>query len=144
MKTIKFIYLITFTILCTTLSYSQVQTHTIISGKTTIAKFYLQRELESMKKGQLIDLYVERSNALSCSLHLIGLASNPNVTMKDLGIVESSDIIKQLEIKHAEEVNFVAKISNFEKTFLPYVDKIELVSSILFYEDILKKLQGKD
>jgi hypothetical protein len=97
-----------------------------------------------MKKGQLIDLYVESSNALSCSLHLIGLASNPNVTIIDLGIVENSDILKQLEIKNAEEVNFASKISNFEKTFLPYVDKIELVSSILFYEDILKKLQGKD
>ncbi|TRX38812.1 hypothetical protein FNW52_01850 [Flavobacterium sp. ZT3R18] len=144
MKTIKLIYTVTFAILCTSLSYSQVEAHTIISGKTTIAKFYLQRELESMKKGQLIDLYVERSNALTCSLHLIGLASNPNVTMKDLGIVENSDIIKQLDIKHTEEVNFITKMSNFEKTFLPYVDKIELVSSILFYEDILKKLQGKD
>ena len=144
MKTIKFIYLITFTLFCTSLSYSQVGTHTIISGKTTISKFYLQQELESMKKGQLIDLYVERSNALSFLLHLIGLASNPNVTMKDLGIIENSDLVKQLNTKHAEEVNFVTKISNFEKTFLPYVDKIELVSSIIFYEDILKKLQNKD
>ena len=144
MKTIKFIYLITFTLFFTSLSYSQVENHTIISGKTTIAKFYLQRELESMKKGQLIDLYVERSNALAYSIHLIGLASNPTVRMKDLGIIENSDIIKQLETKHNEEANFVAKISNFEKTFLPYVDKIELVSSILFYEDILKRLQNKD
>jgi hypothetical protein len=144
MKTIQLIYLVVFTIFCTSLSYSQVENHTIISGKTTIAKFYQQRELESMKKGQLIDLYVERSSALTCSIHLIGLASNPNVTIKDLGIVENSDILKQLDIKNAEEVDFVTKISNFEKTFLPYVDKIELVSSILFYEDILKKLQGKD
>jgi hypothetical protein len=144
MKTIKFICLITLTVLSTSFSYSQAATHPIISGKTTITQFHLQRELESMKKGQLIDLYVERSNALTYSLHLIGLASNPKTTMKDLGIAENSDIIKQLETKHEEEVNFITKMSSFEKTYLPYVDKIELVSSILFYEDIIKKMQGKD
>lgn len=143
MKTIKFLCLITFTIICTSLSYSQ-NTNTIITGKTTIIKYHEQKELENMKKGQLIDLYVERSNAFTNILHLIGLTTDPKVTTKDLGIVETSDILKQLEIKRSAEIDFTNKMSAFEKTLLPYVDKIELVSSIIFYEDILKKIHNKE
>jgi hypothetical protein len=144
MKTIKFLYLIIFTIVCTSLSYSQENTHTIITGKSTIAKYHEQKELESMKKGQLIDLYVERSSAFTYMLNVIGLTTDAKTTTKDLGIIETPEILKQLETKRTVEIDYATKMSTFEKTLLPYVDKIELVSSILLYEDILKKLHNKE
>lgn len=144
MKTIKFLYLIIFTIICTSLSYSQENTHTIITGKSSISKYHEQKELESMKKGQLIDLYVERSNAFTYMLNLIGLTTDAKTTTKDLGIIETPEILKQLETKRTVEIDYATKMSTFEKTLLPYVDKIELVSSILLYEDILKKLHNKE
>ncbi|EKT4498198.1 hypothetical protein K5L04_05850 [Flavobacterium psychrophilum] len=140
MRTIKLLYILTFTILCVSFGYSQ--SRLIITGKTTVTKFHEQKELEAMKKGQLIDLYVERTNAFTYSLHLIGLTTDPKTTAKDLGIIETPEIVKQLDTKRAIEADFANKMATFERVFLPYVDKIELISSILFYEGILKKISN--
>lgn len=127
--------------LVTSLGFAQKgEPQSIISGKVSISKYHDRDELDRMQKGQLLELYNERIEVIVNILPNIAFATKPGVTMTTLGIPDTKENRKALEDNiQASKTYFVSTI-DFQKRVLPYSDKTNLISAILFYEQTLKSL----
>ena len=112
----------------------------IISTSATIKKYHDLKELQSFKKGELLDLYIERINVLVKTLPYIALATKPGVTLEDLGIPNDNDNKKTLVEQEKITNEFLETTVAFQRKMTPYSDTKNLISAILFYENTLKAL----
>lgn len=112
----------------------------IISGKVSIAKYHDRDELDRMQKGQLLELYNERIEVIVNILPNIAFATKPGVTMTTLGIPDTKENRKALEDNIQASKTYFDSTIDFQKRVLPYSDKSNLISAILFYEQTLKSL----
>lgn len=115
------------------------QSVSIISDGIGI-KYHNKGDLDKMQKGDLLVLYVERIESLVKLLPYIAFATKPGVTMSSLGIPNNNDNRKALEDQFESTDNFLETNGEFQKRILPYSDTDNLVSAILFYEEIMKSL----
>ena len=123
------------------LSYAQKgEPESIISGKVSIAKYHDREELDRMQKGQLLELYNERIEVIVNILPNIAFATKPGVTMTTLGIPDTKENRKALEDNKQASKTYFDSTIDFQKRVLPYSDKSNLISAILFYEQTLKSL----
>lgn len=122
--------------------YAQPKTKpkSIINTNSSIKKYYDRKDLESLQKGELIELYMERMKVLINIMPNIGLASKPGITMSDLGIPDSSDNRKALDEQFQVTTEYLTPVIEFQKKMLPYSDKLTLINCILFYESTLKQI----
>jgi hypothetical protein len=112
----------------------------IISTGASMRKYHEKSELETMQKGALLELYIERIKVLINTLPYIALTTKPGVTMQDVGIPDNSENNKALDSQRENTTNFLNATVEFQKTMMPYSDKGNLISSILYYESMLKEL----
>ncbi|GAA4809194.1 hypothetical protein GCM10023330_15110 [Litoribaculum gwangyangense] len=112
----------------------------IISEKVAIKKYHNKEELESMQKGQLLGLYIERIESLVKTLPYIAFATKPGVTMTTLGIPNDNDNRKVLDNQFEATDDYIKATTEFQNKILPYSDTSKLVSAILFYEEIMRSL----
>lgn len=112
----------------------------IINEKVAIKKYHNKEELERMQKGELLTLYVERIESLIETLPYISFATKPGITMSTLGIPNDKDNRKILDKKFESTKDFLEANHEFQKSILPYSDTNNLISAILFYEEIMKSL----
>ncbi len=112
----------------------------IISGKVNITKYHDREELNTMPKGDLLDLYVERIEVIVKILPNIAFATKPGVTMSSLGIPDTKENKKALEENIEATTSYFDDTIEFQKKILPYSDKSNLIAAILFYEETLKSL----
>jgi hypothetical protein len=68
------------------------------------------------------------------------LASKPGITIADLGIPSTSENMKVMEIQRDATQNFLETTVDFQRKMLPYSDKENIVSAILFYENTMRSL----
>ena len=130
--------------LITATGFSQKKTtpKSIISKNIGIKRYHDSEELKRMQKGQLLDLYVERIEVLANILPYIAFATKPGVTMSTLGIPNSNDNRKALDNQIENTDNYVQNTIEFQKVILPYSDTGNLVTAVLFYEDIMKSIHS--
>ncbi|HXJ99596.1 MAG TPA: hypothetical protein VNJ50_12160 [Gelidibacter sp.] len=127
-------------LLITTLGFAQKEPQSIISGKVSIAKYHDRAQLEALPKGSLLTLYNERIEVIVKILPNIAFATKPGITMTSLGIPDTKDNRKALE-ENIKAVNtYFESTMSFQEKVLPYSDKNNLISAILFYEETLKSL----
>jgi len=112
----------------------------IIRDKVAINKYHNTSELEGMQKGELLNLYIERIEVLVELLPYVAFATKPGVTMSTLGIPNDKDNRKILDERFESTDNFLENNLEFQKSILPYSDTNDLISAVLFYEEILKSL----
>lgn len=112
----------------------------IISSGAAVKKFYEKSELDTMNKGQLLELYIERIKVLVNTLPYIALTTKAGVTMQDVGVPESAENNKTLALQKQNTETFLNSTVDFQRAMTPYADKGNLVSSILYYESMLKEL----
>jgi hypothetical protein len=112
----------------------------IISGKVSIAKYHDRDELDKKQKGELLDLYNERIEVIVKILPNIAFATKPGVTMSSLGIPDTKENRKALEDNIQASKTYFESTIEFQRKVLPYSDKSNLISAILFYEETLKSL----
>ncbi|SFB09212.1 hypothetical protein SAMN05660845_1551 [Flavobacterium swingsii] len=112
----------------------------IISSGAAVKKFYEKSELDTMNKGQLLELYIERIKVLVNTLPYIALTTKAGVTMQDVGVPESAENNKVLSLQKQNTETFLNSTVDFQRAMTPYADKGNLVSSILYYESMLKEL----
>lgn len=112
----------------------------IITTTASIKTYYEKSQLETMQKGELISLYIERMKVLVSTLPYLALATKAGITMTDIGIPDSSDNRKFLDSQQENSANFQTTTTDFQSKMLPYSDKGTLITMILFYENILKEL----
>jgi len=128
--------------LITGISFAQKKNapKSIIRDKVAINKYHNTSELEGLQKGELLGLYIERIEVLVELLPYIAFATKPGVTMSTLGIPNDKDNRKTLETQFEATDNFLATNLEFQQSILPYSDTGDLISAVLFYEELLKSL----
>lgn len=113
----------------------------IISSQASIRTYNDDKTLKAMPKGELVELYIERMKVIVRILPKIGLATKPGVTMADLGIPDANENKKALELHREGTKEYLDSSVNFSRKMLPFCDKGQLISAILFYEQTLKSLK---
>ncbi|WP_458626531.1 hypothetical protein [Winogradskyella sp. PC D3.3] len=132
--------------LMVSMSFAQKKeaSQSIISGKVNISKYHSREDLKRMKKGDLLNLYIERIEVIVNILPNIAFATKPGVTMENLGIPDTKDNRKALEDNINASASYFESTMEFQKKILPYSDTTDLIAAILFYESTLKALHTYD
>ncbi|MDR6845137.1 hypothetical protein [Flavobacterium granuli] len=112
----------------------------IVSTSASLRTYYDDKTLRAMSKGELVELYIERMKVIVKTLPHIALATKPGVTMTDLGIPDDADNRKALDLETEATQTYIEITVNFLRKMLPYADKNQLVTMVLFYESTLKSL----
>lgn len=112
----------------------------IISSSAAIKKYHGLDELKRMQKGELLALYDERLQVLVRTLPYIALATKPGMTVSDLAIPLNSENKKAMEAQTEGTNAFLELTFDYQKKMLPYADKDNLISAIIFYENTMKSL----
>ncbi len=112
----------------------------IVSTSAAIRTYYDDKTLKAMSKGELVELYIERMKVMVKILPHIALATKPGVTMTDLGIPDDADNRKALDLETEATQTYLDITVSFLRKMLPYADKNQLVTMVLFYEQTLKSL----
>ncbi|WP_348798286.1 hypothetical protein [Flavobacterium adhaerens] len=113
----------------------------IISTSASIRTYNDDKTLKAMSKGELVELYIERMKVIVRILPKIGLATKPGVTMTDLGIPDTSDNKKALDLEKDATQTYLDITQDYLRKMLPFCDKGQLINAILFYEQTLKALR---
>jgi hypothetical protein len=114
----------------------------IISSNASVRTYYDDKTLKNLTKGELVELYIERMKVIVKILPNIALATKPGVTLSDLGIPDDAENKKALELETEATSVYLDVTVNFLRKMLPYTDKGQIVTMILFYEQTLKDLHG--
>jgi len=135
-----------FLLLCTTAANAQKKDNEqyIISEDVAIDKYHDRDDLEKMQKGTLLALYNRRIEVIIKILPNIAFATKPGITMGSLGIPDTKKNRKALEENIEAATTYFENTIEFQKIVLPYSDKKNLISAILFYEETLKALHTYD
>ena len=115
---------------------------TFINGKISIAKYHEREELNRMKKGALIKLYLERVESIVNVMPNIAFAKNANVTMEDIGMPKSKENIDAVNENKIATKEYSQRIIELQRDLLAYCDKGDLIIAILFYEATLKSFNN--
>lgn len=139
---IKLLFLCLTALLVTNVTFSQKKKSdkSIINANTAIKKYHTKSDLERIPKGVLLSLYKERINSLVQILPYIAFATKPGTTMSTLGIPQASENVKALDVMLDVTGKFLNITDDFQDRILPYSDTKNLISAILFYEEIMKSL----
>ncbi|MES2812357.1 MAG: hypothetical protein V4670_07800 [Bacteroidota bacterium] len=113
----------------------------IINVGASVKKFHEKSELDGMQKGALLELYIERIKVLVNTLPYIALTNKPGVTMADVGVPDNAENQKALISQQSNTQQFLLATVDFQRLMTPYADKGNLISSILYYESMLRELQ---
>ena len=95
-----------------------------------------------MNKGALLELYKERIKVLVNTLPYIALTHKPGTTLADVGIPENADNLKALDAQQSNVNTFLAATLEFQTAMVPYADKGSLITSILYYENMLPRIKS--
>ena len=120
---------------------STSMTKSIISPTAIIKKYYQKNELEEMKKGELVDLYIERINVIVNKISFIALTNKRGVSISDLGIPSSSNNLKVVENQQENIKTFLEGTEKFERALAPFADTPDLINAIIYLESMLKELK---
>jgi len=140
-KTILFVFLCVANV---ALSQNKNAPRSIISSSASIRTYHQMDDLKKMQKGELLELYVERIQALIKTLPYIALATKPGITITDLGIPDNSENLKLMDLQMEATVKFLETTVDFQRKMLPYCDKDNIISAILFYENTMRSLHEFD
>jgi hypothetical protein len=133
-------------LLITTITIAQKEEEQpfIISEDVVIKKYHNQDELENMQKGQLMILYNRRIEVIIKILPNIAFTTKPDITMSSMGIPYNKENRNALKDNIDAATTYFENTLEFQEIVLPYSDKDNLISAILFYEEILKALHTYD
>lgn len=130
--------------LLTTYTSKAQESRSIISPTAVIKTYHYQSDLKKMKKGELLDLYVERIQVLVKTLPYIALVTKPGITMEDIGIPKDNTNKKTFDTQAVSTETYLGTTIDFQQRLLPYADTDNIIAAILFYEQTLKSLQSFD
>lgn len=114
-----------------------------VSADAKIDKFHTEEELKKMNKSDLTTIYIQRSKVLIEILPYLALHTKPGATLKELGMPENATNIKHLEKEVVNKKNFLGAVSESLDDIIPFADKVNIIWSILLYEDIIKKVEAE-
>ena len=138
----------------TTLAFSQKKekkdaaaplttTLTYVSANAKIEKFHTDEELKKLGKIELTTLYLERVKVLTEIIPFLALHTKPGATLKEIGIPETETNIKHMEKEVTNKKNYLGAVNETLDDIIPFADKVNIIWSILLYEEIIKKAESE-
>ena len=118
-------------------------TLTYVSADAKIEKFHTEEELKKLGKIELTNLYLERVKILTEIIPFLALHTKPGATLKEIGIPETETNIKHMEKEVTNKKNYLAAVNETLDDIIPFADKVNIIWSILLYEDIIKKAESE-
>jgi hypothetical protein len=140
-KRIIFLIMLSFLTISGIQAQDKNKPKSIISPANVLKKYHELKELETMQKGQLLELYVERINVLFSTLPFAALTTTPGVNMTQVGIPVTNDNKKAFDVQQENTSKYIKSVVDFQNKIMPYADKQNLITSILFFEATLKECQ---
>ncbi len=134
------ILLISFFLLIHTFFYAQ-QEAIFFTQKDQIAKFHTISDLQALKKGELIALYQDRVTEILTTLPFLSLTNEADIRLGDIGIKEDSRHLKILKNNTASTQDHIEISKETIEELVPYADTEKIIWTILFYEDMIKKMR---
>ncbi len=104
-----------------------------------ITKYYTEGELNKLPKLALIEIYKSRLVYLIEILPFISLHPEPGSTFHDMSIPETEANIAHLDKESKNKQAFIKSLSQTLDDVVPYSEKTNIVWSILFFDDMIKK-----
>ncbi len=138
----KIVHFIVFALLFSaSIASAQSQKNTFFNQHSLINKFHTIDELESLKKGELVKLYVERIKEIVIVMPYLSLTNEADVTLEDVGIKENSHNLKILDKHHKSTMESFNNTKGMITEFIPYADTDKIIWSILYFEEVIKKIR---
>ncbi|MBU2951601.1 hypothetical protein KO493_12915 [Tamlana agarivorans] len=106
-----------------------------------INKFHTIDDLEDLGKGDLVSLYADRFAEITKIMPFMAITTKSDQKLQDVGIRENSENIKLLSKYKEDERERIRANNNLIADFVAYADSENIIWSILYMEDIIKKLR---
>lgn len=113
----------------------------IINTSASVKVFYDQETLQSKNKRELLDLLIERLKVITYTLPNIALTTKPGVTLSDIGVPQDQKNNDSLIKFQDATTSFINSSTVFTNLMMPYADKSDIISGILFYDNIIKSIK---
>ncbi len=118
-------------------------TMTYVSPDAKITKYHTEEELKKLGKIELTQLYMERVKVITEIVPYLALHTKPGATLKELGIPENEINVKHMEKEVTNKNNYLTAVQETLDDIIPFADKVNIIWSILLYEDIIKKAESE-
>ncbi len=123
-------------------AFSQSKDEAIFFVKDAqINKFHTISDLEGLNKGDLLKLYSERVREIIITLPYLSLTNKPNIRLNDIGIKENDEHIKVLKKNNEFTKKNIEITQQTIEEFVPYADTGKIIWTILYYEEMIKKMR---
>ncbi|MGY3791427.1 hypothetical protein [uncultured Aquimarina sp.] len=134
-----------FLVLISSLNAQVKRKGVLFDNSKLITRFHTIDELQDLNKGELIELYLERTREIFVVLPYLSLSNRPGTSLSDIGIKEDSDNLKVVEKNNEIADRAFEYTTNTIKELVPYSDTDKIIWSILYFEEMIKKMRlGKD
>ncbi|GAA0717406.1 hypothetical protein GCM10009430_14310 [Aquimarina litoralis] len=134
-----------FLVLISSLNAQARRKGVLFDNSKLITRFHTIDELQDLNKGELIELYLERTREIFVVLPYLSLSNRPGTSLSDIGIKEDSDNLKVVEKNNEIADRAFEYTTNTIKELVPYSDTDKIIWSILYFEEMIKKMRlGKD
>lgn len=116
---------------------------TYVAADAKISKYHTEEELKKLGKIELTQLYMERVKVITEIIPYLALHTKPGATLKELGIPENETNVKHMEKEVLNKNSYLKAVQETLDDIIPFADKINIIWSILLYEDIIKKAESE-
>jgi hypothetical protein len=117
---------------------------TYVNTNAKISKFHTEEELKQMGKIELTQLYMDRVSVITEIVPYLALHTKPGATLKEMGIPETQLNKDHMEREVKNKANYLSAVQNTLDDIIPYADKGNIIWSILFFEDFIKKAEAQE
>jgi hypothetical protein len=117
---------------------------TYVNATAKISKYHTEEELKLMGKIELTQLYMDRVSVITEIVPYLALHTKPGATLKEMGIPETTLNKDHMEREVKNKANYLTAVQNTLDDIIPYADKGNIIWSILFFEDFIKKAEAQE
>jgi hypothetical protein len=114
---------------------------TYVSSSAKVDKFYTEEELQKLGKLELTQIYMMRIATLTEVMPYVALHPRPGASLADMGIPSTSANLEHVEKANKNKTLYLNAVKDTLDDIVPYADKNNIIWSILFFEDIIRKTE---
>jgi hypothetical protein len=115
---------------------------TYVSPTAKLAKVYTKEDLDVLGKIELTKIYMERIAVVTELAPYLALHTKPGATLQDMGIPETADNKEHLEKEVKNKEVYLASVKTTLDDIIPYADKQNIVWAILFYQEMIERIDA--
>jgi hypothetical protein len=110
-----------------------------VKSDIKITKFYTKEELNKLQKLDLIEVYKSRLAYLIEILPFLSLNPEPGSSFREMSIPETETNISHLEKEMKNKQDFIKSLFETLDDVVPYSEKTNIIWSILYFDEMIKK-----